>query len=308
MERNVVIIGGGPAGYTAAIYAARANLKPLVLAGYAAGGQLVTTTEVENYPGFPEGIMGPDLMQNMQKQAERFGAEILYKDVSNVDFSKHPFTITYEDTTVQAKAVIIATGASPRKLGLESESKLWSKGVTSCATCDGAFYKGKEVAVAGGGDSAMEEAVFLTRFANKVTIVHRREELRASKIMAERAQKNPKIQWALGQVVEEVLGNGKVSGLRLKDAKTGKASDLKVDGLFLAIGHIPNSALFKNVIKTDEEGYILTDNKTQTNIPGVFACGDVVDHTFRQAITAAGSGCASAISAERYLEALGHHS
>ena len=306
MDRNIIIIGGGPAGYTAAIYAARANLKPLVLAGYSAGGQLMTTTDVENFPGFPEGIMGPDLMENMKKQAERFGAEILYKDVTKVDFSKHPFTVTYEDTTVSAKAIIISTGAGPRKLGIESEQKLWGKGVTSCATCDGAFYKGKEVAVIGGGDSAMEEASFLTRFANKVTVVHRREDFRASKIMEDRARKNPKIAWALNKTIEEVLGNGKVSGLRLKDTKTAQESELKVDGLFLAIGHIPNSALFKGVVKTDEEGYILVDAKTQTSIPGVFACGDVVDRTFRQAITAAGSGCASAISAERYLESLGH--
>lgn len=306
MERNVIIIGGGPSGYTAAIYAARANLKPLVLAGYAAGGQLMTTTEVENFPGFPEGILGPDLMENMKKQAEKFGAEILYKDVTKVDFSKRPFSVTYEDTTVTANSVIISTGAGPRKLGLPSEQALWAKGVTSCATCDGAFYKGKEVAVAGGGDSAMEEAVFLTRFANKVTVVHRREELRASKIMAERAQKHPKISWQLGKHIEEVLGNGKVSGLKLKDAKTGAASEIKIDGLFLAIGHIPNSSLFKGVIKTDDEGYILTNEKTETNIPGVFACGDVVDRTFRQAITAAGDGCAAAISAERYLESLGH--
>lgn len=308
MDRNVVIIGGGPAGYTAAIYAARANLKPLVLAGYAAGGQLVTTTEVENYPGFPEGVMGPELMEKMQKQAEKFGAEILYKDVSHVNFHNRPFEITYEDTLVKAKTVIIATGASPRKLGLESEKKLWAKGVTSCATCDGAFYKGKEVAVTGGGDSAMEEAVFLTRFASKVTVVHRRHELRASKIMADRAMKNPKIAWELGKTVEEVLGNGKVSGLRLKDAQSGKESELKIDGLFLAIGHIPNSALFKDFIKTDSDGYILVDGHMQTNVPGVFASGDVVDHVFRQAITAAGSGCAAAISAERYLEGLEHPS
>ncbi len=306
MEHDVVIVGGGPAGYTAAIYAARANLKPLVLAGYAAGGQLMTTTDVENYPGFPEGIMGPDLMVNMQKQAERFGATILFKDVTKVELGKHPFTITYEDTTVTAKAVIISTGAGPRKLGLESEKLLWGKGVTSCATCDGAFYKGKEVAVTGGGDSAMEEASFLTRFASKVTVVHRREEFRASKIMVDRAQKNPKIAWALNKQILEVVGNGKVQGLKLKDTKSGQNSDLKVDGLFLAIGHIPNSSLFKGQVKTDDEGYILSNNKTETNIPGVFACGDVVDRTFRQAVTAAGSGCAAAISAERYLESIGH--
>lgn len=305
MDRNVVIIGSGPAGYTAAIYTARANLKPLVLAGYAAGGQLLTTTEVENFPGFPEGILGPDLMENMRKQAERFGAEIHYKDVTKVNLNIHPFEVTYEDTTVKAQAVIIATGAVPRKLGLPSEQKLWAKGVTSCATCDGAFYKGKEVVVTGGGDSAMEEAVFLTRFASKVTVVHRRNELRASKIMAERAQKHPKIAWQLGKVITEVLGTEKVTGLKLQDEK-GNVSEYKTDGLFLAIGHIPNSSLVHGVVKTDSEGYILTDGKMQTNIPGVFACGDVVDRTFRQAITAAGSGCAAAISTERYLESIAH--
>lgn len=304
MERNVVIIGGGPSGYTAAIYAARANLKPLVLAGYSAGGQLMTTTEVENFPGFPEGVQGPDLMMAMQKQAEKFGAEILYKDASKVDLKSKPFKVTYEDTTVEAKTVIISTGAVPRKLGIESESKFWAKGVSSCATCDGAFYRGKEVAVVGGGDSAMEEANFLTRFANKVTVVHRRKELRASKIMQDKTRKNPKIAWELGKIIDEVTGNGKVSGLTLKDPKNGQTSKIKVDGLFLAIGHIPNSAIFKDAIKVDGEGYILADEKSQTNIPGVFACGDVVDHTFRQAITAAGTGCRAAISAERHLENL----
>lgn len=308
MKRHVVIIGGGPSGYTAAIYAARANLAPLVLAGYSAGGQLMTTTEVENYPGFPEGIQGPDLMIAMQKQAERFGAEILFKDVTKVDLKKHPFDVMYEDTTVTADSIIISTGAGPKKLGISSESKLWGKGVTSCATCDGAFYKGKDVAVAGGGDSAMEEANFLTRFASKVTVVHRREELRASKIMADRAHKNTKINWALGKIIEEVLGNGKVSGLRLKDVKTGAVSELKADGLFLAIGHIPNSSLVKTQVKIDNDGYIIVDPKMQTSIEGVFACGDVVDRTFRQAVTAAGTGCAAAISAERYLESIAHQS
>jgi len=304
-ERDVVIIGGGPAGYTAALYSARANLKPLVLAGYSAGGQLMTTTDVENYPGFPEGIQGPDLMIHMQKQAERFGAEILLKDVSKVDLSKNPFEVIYEKTTVKAKTIIISTGASPRKLGLESETRLWAKGVSSCATCDGAFYKNKDVVVTGGGDSAMEEASFLTRFANKVTVVHRRQELRASKIMVDRAKKNPKISWELGQNVDEVLGNGKVEGVRLKDAKTGNTKEIKTDGFFLAIGHLPNSKLFKGQIDTDKEGYILANDKTETNVPGVFASGDVVDRTFRQAVTAAGTGCKAAISAERYLESLG---
>jgi len=304
MERDVIIIGSGPAGYTAAIYAARANLRPLVLAGYSAGGQLITTTEVENFPGFPEGILGPDLMTAMQKQAERFGAEVIFKDVTAVKFDKRPFQITYEDQTVSAKSVIIATGAAPRKLGLPSEKTLWGHGVTSCATCDGAFYKQKKVAVVGGGDSAMEEAVFLTRFASEVVVVHRRKELRATKIMQDRAKKNPKISWQLGNVVEEVLGNGKVSGLKLKDVDSGRQSELPIDGLFLAIGHIPNSSLFASILKTDKEGYIVVDGKTQTSIPGVFASGDVVDHTFRQAITAAGTGCMAAISAEKFLE---HH-
>jgi thioredoxin reductase (NADPH) len=305
MDRKVIIIGGGPAGYTAAIYAARANLKPLVLAGYSAGGQLMTTTEVENYPGFPDGVQGPDLMESMRKQAERFGAEILLKDAAKIDLGKAPFQIHYEDHVVAGRTLIIATGASPRKLGLPSESRLWGKGVTSCATCDGAFYKAKHVAVAGGGDSAMEEAMFLTRFASKVILVHRRHELRASKIMQDRARKNAKIEWRLGHSITEVTGDPKVTGLRLRDISSGKESELRVDGLFLAIGHIPNSALFKGAVKTDEEGYILADKETNTNIPGVFACGDVVDHTFRQAITAAGTGCMAAISAERYLETLG---
>jgi len=302
MERNVVIIGGGPAGYTAAIYTARANLAPLVLAGYAAGGQLMTTTEVENFPGFPTGVNGPELMDNMKAQADRFGAEILFKDATKVDFSKKPFEITYEDIVVKAKVVIIATGAGPKKLNIPAEKKLWGRGVSSCATCDGAFYKGKEVAVIGGGDSAMEEATFLTRFANKVTLIHRRDEFRASKIMVERAKKNPKIAFALSKTVDDILGDTKVTGVRLKDVKTGKLSEIKVDGFFLAIGHIPYSEIFKTQIKIDEEGYIVANHKTETNVPGVFACGDVVDHHFRQAITAAGSGCMAAMSAERYLQ------
>jgi len=306
--KDVVIIGSGPAGYTAAIYAARANLKPLVIAGFGAagipGGQLMTTTDVENYPGFPDGIQGPELMESMKKQAARFGAEIIYKDVSKVDFKKKPFEITYEDQTVQAKTVIVATGAAPRKLNIESETKLWGHGVSSCATCDGAFFKGKEIAVIGGGDSAMEEATFLTRFATKVTLIHRRDELRASKIMVDRARKNPKIDWALSKTIAEVLGNGHTDGLKLKDTKTGAESTLKVDGLFLAIGHIPNSQIFKGQMDLDKNGYILTDNKMATHIPGVYAAGDVVDHTFRQAVTAAGMGCMASISLEKYLESL----
>jgi len=304
MEQNIVIIGGGPAGYTAAIYSARAILEPLVLAGYSSGGQLMTTTEVENYPGFPQGILGPDLMDNMKVQAERFGAKIIYKDATKVDFSKKPFEITYEDEMAKAKAVIIATGAGPKKLGIESEKRLWGRGVSSCATCDGAFYKGKEVAVVGGGDSAMEEAIFLTRFANKVTLIHRREQFRASKIMIERAKKNPKIAFALNKTVAEIQGDGKVTGLALQDVKTGKSSNLKADGFFLAIGHIPTSDIFKGQIDRDAEGYILANAKTETNVPGVFACGDVVDHRFRQAVTAAGMGCMAAISAEKYLESI----
>jgi thioredoxin reductase (NADPH) len=299
--RKVIIIGAGPAGYTAALYCARANLSPLLIAGYSSGGQLMTTTDVENFPGFPEGIMGPDLMMKMREQAHRFGTEIVDRDVTQVDFKKKPFRVTIEDRAEEAEAVIISTGATARMLGLESEKKLLGHGVSSCATCDGAFFKGKEIAVVGGGDSAMEEANFLTRFVSRLTIVHRREELRASKIMIDRAKTNPKISWKLNATITEVLGKDHVEGVKIKDLKTGQVSEMKLDGLFIAIGHDPNTKLFAGQIDLNSNGYIKTDH-TRTNIPGVFACGDVQDHVYRQAITAAGSGCMAALETQRYLD------
>lgn len=299
---NVIIIGSGPAGLTAAIYTARADLKPLVIEGYQAGGQLMLTTEVENFPGYPSGIMGPDLMADLRKQAERFGTRYITKDVTRIDFSQRPFLIEIGEEKYQAKSVIISTGASARLLGLPNEKRLMGKGVTTCATCDGAFFRGMEVAVSGGGDSALEEANFLTRFASKVTVIHRRDQLRASKIMQDRAFANSKIQFIWNTVTEDVLGEKEVEGLRLKNLKTGETSILKVAGLFVAIGHEPNTRLFKGLIDMDSDGYILTKNGSKTNIPGIFACGDVQDKTYRQAITAAGSGCMAAIDCERYLE------
>lgn len=298
---DVIVVGAGPAGYTAALYASRANLKVLCFEGWQPGGQLTTTTIIENYPGFEKGIDGNMLMQEMKKQAAVFGTEYIRKDVTRVDFSVHPHKIYMKDEEYKARVVIIATGAKPRKLGLESEERLWARGVTSCATCDGFFYKDKVVSVIGGGDSAMEEAIFLTRFASKVYIVHRRDEFRASKIMLDRAKNHEKIEILTNKIVEEVLGDEKVTALKLKDAQSGETSELPMDGMFLAIGHIPTTELFTELEK-DDLGYIVHKENTMTNIHGVFAAGDCVDHRYRQAITAAGMGCQAAIDAERWLE------
>ena len=301
--RHVVIIGSGPAGLTAAIYTARANLSPLLIEGWQSGGQLTTTTEVENYPGFAKGIMGPELMKDMRAQAERFGAEFLTGDVSAVNFKHRPLTLTIDgERTVETNTVIIATGASAIPIGLPNEKRLTGHGVSTCATCDGFFFRGKELVVVGGGDSAMEEATFLTKFATKVSIVHRRDKLRASKIMQERAMKNEKIAFVWNSVVEDILGSDLVTGVRLKNVVTGKMTDLACAGIFVAIGHRPNTALFTGQLDMDEKGYIRTHKGTTTSVPGIFAAGDVQDSTYRQAITAAGTGCMAAIDAERFLE------
>lgn len=302
--RNVIIIGSGPAGLTSAIYSSRANLKPLMIEGEEAGGQLMTTTEVENYPGFEHGITGPDLIAVMRKQAERFGTEFLTRNVSKVDFSSRPFKVYVGEKMYESHSVIISTGAKAKYLGLESEKKYMNKGVSACATCDGAFFKQVVVGVVGGGDTAMEEANFLTRFASKVIVLHRRDSFRASKIMAERTLNNPKIEVMWNKEVIEVLGDGKfVTGLKLKDTVNGESSDISVGGLFLAIGHQPNTELFKSVLDVDGLGYLKTKpGTTKTNIEGVFAAGDVQDHVYRQAITAAGTGCMAAIECERWLE------
>ena len=304
--RNVVVIGSGPAGLTAALYTARANLHPLVLEGLEAGGQLMLTTAVENFPGFQDGIMGPDLMAAMRGQAERFGAELRRGDVLKVDLSQQPFVITTEDGAVETRALIIATGASAKLLGLPSERALMGHGVSTCATCDGFFFRGKPIAVIGGGDSALEEATFLTRFASHVTVVHRRDELRASKIMQDKAFDNPKISFEWDTEVLEVkdTGQGVVTAIRLRNLKSGAEKDLPVEGMFVAIGHTPNTSLFKGQLDMDETGYLITKGGASTNLTGVFACGDVQDRVYRQAITAAGSGCMAALDAERYLH---HH-
>jgi thioredoxin reductase (NADPH) len=305
-ERDVVILGSGPAGLTAALYAARANLHPLVLKGIDAGGQLMLTTEVENFPGFPDAVLGPELMEKMEKQAARFEAELLHQEATRVDLSSPPFGVWSGDEEWRAKTVIIATGASARMLGLESERRLLGHGVSTCATCDGFFFRGQELLVVGGGDSAIEEALFLTRFATKVTVVHRRESLRASKIMQDRAFANPKIDFLWDSEIEEMLGDGQVSGARVRDTKSGESTDVAAGGVFVAIGHTPNTSLFESQLELSNGYIIVQEPSTRTSVEGVFAAGDVVDFVYRQAITAAGMGCKAAMDAERFLEAQGH--
>ncbi len=304
-QYDVIIIGSGPAGYTAAIYASRANLSVLMFQGYQVGGQLMLTSDVENYPGFEEGILGPPMMEKFEVQARRFGTEMIPEDVIAIDFSQRPFRLTTDSGEYLARTIIISTGASAKWLGLPSEQRLQGRGVSACATCDGFFFKGKDVAVIGGGDTAMEEANFLTRYANHVTVIHRRDTLRASKIMQDRAFRNPKISFIWDTDVSEVLGDDAITGLLLRNLKTGEETILPVQGLFLAIGHEPNTGLFKGVIDMDQKGYIVPVEYTMTNIPGVFAAGDVTDHRYRQAVTAAGDGCRAAIDLERWLESQG---
>ena len=302
---GVIIIGSGPAGYTAAIYAARSNLSVLMLQGYQSGGQLMLTSEVENYPGFEEGILGPDMMEKFEQQARRFGTEMIAEDVTAIDFSKRPFTVTTDSGQYYAKAVIVSTGASAKWLGLPSEKRLQGRGVSACATCDGFFFKKKDVVVIGGGDTAMEEANYLTRYANHVTLIHRRDTFRASKIMQDRVQNNPKISTIMNTEVSEILGTNAVTSVQLHNVKTNEDTELATQGVFLAIGHQPNTELFKGVLDMDKAGYIVPVEYTMTNIPGVFAAGDVTDHRYRQAVTAAGDGCRAAIDVERWLESQG---
>jgi thioredoxin reductase (NADPH) len=303
--RDLIIIGGGPAGYTAALYAARADLEPLVIEGFAWGGQLMITSDVENYPGYADGIMGPEMMADFRRQAERFGAEFITDDVTSVDFSQQPLRVTVGNDEYAARAVIVSTGASARWLGIESEEKHKGRGVSACATCDAAFFRQKDVYVVGGGDSAFEEALFLTKFAARVHLLHRRDAFRASRIMVDRAEANEKLDFVLNAVVDEVLGDQTVSGLRLRSTITGETWEVPADGLFVAIGHDPNTALFLDQLDHDDAGYLVTrSGSTATNVPGVFAAGDVQDHVYRQAVTAAGSGCMAALDAERYLSSL----
>ena len=306
--RELIIIGGGPAGYTAALYAARADLEPLVIEGFAWGGQLMITSDVENYPGYADGIMGPEMMSDFRRQAERFGAEYVTDDVTRVDFSEQPFRVWVGDDEYRSRAVIVATGASARWLGIESEEQHKGRGVSACATCDASFFREKNVYVVGGGDSAFEEALFLTKFATNVHLVHRRDEFRASRIMVDRAEANDKLDFVLNAEVEEILGDAKVEGLRLRNTGSGETWEVEADGLFVAIGHDPNTELFRDQLNHDDGGYLVTTpGTTETNIPGVFAAGDVQDHTYRQAVTAAGSGCMAALDAERFLAALEGH-
>jgi thioredoxin reductase (NADPH) len=307
--RNVIIIGSGPAGLTAALYSARANLQPLLIEGIEAGGQLMLTTMVENFPGYRDGIMGPDLMAEMRAQAERFGTEIVQGNVTSVDLGSQPMVVKTSEHEYQSKTIIIATGASARLLGLPSERALMGHGVSTCATCDGYFFRGQEIAVVGGGDSAMEEAIFLTRFASKVTVVHRRSTLRASKIMQDKARANDRVAWQLDSEVEEIRddGKGEVTSMVVRNNKTSEQTEIPVSGVFVAIGHTPNTSLFQGQLELDRNGYVITHDGAKTNVPGVFACGDVQDHIYRQAITAAGTGCMAALDAEHYIDNIPEH-